>query len=190
MRRVLIVGRARGALDEYRAAQALADFDAVVVVGKMGEVFPDPIDYWVSFHANLFDRWAAKRAARGLPPACNFWGATYRGRPLDNTECAPLTCIPSTGGSSGFLAVEGALGLLAPSHVVLAGIPMVAEAGHEPDTCEESERQAPWAEAAVYWATWEAAAPTLGRVRSMSGRTRALLGAPTREWLEDGDARQ
>ena len=46
MKSALIVGRSRGAMEEYQAALALATYDAVIVIGKMGEAFPDPIDYW------------------------------------------------------------------------------------------------------------------------------------------------
>lgn len=186
MKRVLIVGRAGGALEEYAQAVALASFDAVVVVGKMGEVFPHAIDYWVSFHANLFDRWAAVRAARGLPTAGHYWGPIFHGKRLGETQtaCRPLSFVNSIGGSSGFLAVEGALEVLRGDRIVLAGVPMVAEAGHQAEVCEPAERGAAWAEAAVYWATWEENMDRLrGRVRSMSGRTREHLGAPTREWL-------
>lgn len=179
-RRAVVVGRARGALEEYAAACSLCSFDYVLVVGAMLTCFPHRVDHAVSFHVELFDMWAGERARAGLPPAGCYWGARYRGRCLgqDATRAAPLRYADCVGGSSGFLAAEGvALGALGAEKVVLAGVPMLASAAHEGDP-------ASWDEADVYWATWEEHLPQLlGRVRSMSGRTRDVLGAPTMEWL-------
>ena len=190
MRRAVIIGRAAGALEEYAEACAMCAFDDVVVVGKMGEIFPDRIDYWVSFHTNLFDKWAATRAANGHPPAAHFWGATYKGRRLgeDATRCAPISFVRSTGGSSGFLAVEGVLEILHADRAVLAGIPLTREAGHLLEAAEPHEVDKPWGEADAYWTTWIENMDRLrGKVRSMSGRTREHLGAPTPEWMRGGE---
>lgn len=181
VRSAVVVGRARGALAEYEAARLLCDFDSVLVVGAMITRFPHPVDHAVSFHAELFDLWAAERAAGGHPPAGCYWGARYKGRRLGEgvASAAPMRFADCTGGSSGFLAADGvALSALGAERVVLAGVPMMASACHEGDSAH-------WAEADVYWDTWEAALPRLlGRVKSMSGRTRDALGTPTREWLD------
>lgn len=188
MRRALVVGRSRGAMDEYQAARELCTYDFVIVVGKMGEVFPDRIDYWASFHADLFDKWAATRAANGHPPAAHYWGAMYKGRPLGGaaTRCSPISFVPSIGGSSGFLATWAALKVLAVDLVILAGVPMVAGDQHYLGAASPKEVNVAWGEADMYWTTWEAHMPELlGRVKSMSGRTRDVLGGlPTRAWLE------
>ena len=189
MRRVIIVGRAGGALEEYAQARALCAFDDIIVVGKMGEAFPDRIDYWCSFHPNLFAKWIATRAKRLLSPAARFWGPTYQGRKLERGTPVglPIEYIACIGGSSGYMAVEGALDVLHADRVVLAGIPLTAEAGHAAEALEPHDVGRPWGEADIYWATWEENAARLrGRVCSMSGRTRDLLGAPTPAWLEGG----
>lgn len=184
--RAIVVGRARGALEEYSAACSLGDFDCVIVVGKMLVSFPHRVDHVASFHAELFDGWAARRARACLPPAACYWGATYKGRNLGQkvTKASPLKYVKCVGGSSGLLATEGvALGALGAHRVVLAGVPMLASAGHEGDATGR-----PWDEADRYWATWEEYLPQLlGRVRSMSGRTRDALGEPTRKWLIHGE---
>lgn len=190
MRRAVIVGRAAGALDEYRAACALCDFDDVIVVGKMGEVFPDRIDHWVTFHTLLFDQWARLRAAAGHPPAGCFWGAIFKGVRLgeSGTSVAPLRYAPCLGGSSGFLALKGvALDALGVDRVVLAGVPMTAEGHHYEGNITDHERaKGIWDEADKYWTTWESNLDALApRVRSMSGRTREAFGPPTEEWLHD-----
>lgn len=181
MSSAIIVGRARGALAEYSTACSLGDFDFVIVIGKMIVSFPDRIDHAVSFHAELFDRWALRREHAGLQHAKCYWGATYKGRNLGHakTRVRPLRYAKCVGGSSGFLATEGvALRTLGVDRVVLAGVPMLASAGHEGDAGGS------WDEADHYWATWEEYMPRLlGRVRSMSGRTRDALGYPDKEWM-------
>lgn len=191
MRRAVVIGRAAGAMDDYCAARALCTFDDVVVVGKMGEVFPDCIDHWVSFHVDLFDKWTATRASRGLPAARNFWGGEHksaRRRAYDIiTTGGPLKYVRCVGGSSGFMAVQIALDELGAERVVLAGIPMRVEDSHFPGAASEKEQGAPWSEADAYWTTWEEnMAQLTGRVRSMSGRTRERLGYPDAGWLAGG----
>lgn len=180
MRRAVVVGRAAGALAEYEQAAAACDFDWVLVVGMMIATFPHRVDHAVSFHTELLDHWAHQRSLAGLSPVGHFWGARYKKKNLGEgaARCAPLSFVPCVGGSSGFLAAHGvALGALGADRVVLAGVPLTAEATHE----GSSE---PWAEADRYWPTWERYMPELvGRVRSMSGRTRSALGAPDREFL-------
>lgn len=180
MIRAVVVGRARGAVEEYRRACELCEFDLVLVVGALLATFPSRVDHAVSFHVELFDMWARQRADAGLPPAGQYWGARYRGRRVGQykTRVWPTKFATCVGGSSGFLATWGvALGSLGVDRVVLAGVPMLAEFGHEGS-------DEPWREAPKYWAVWEERIPDmLGRVRSMSGRTRGALGAPDEEWL-------
>lgn len=194
MRCALVVGRSADALEEVEAALRARAFDALVVVGKMGEVFPHRIDHWVSFHAELFDKWAAARTAAGYPAAQVYWTATYRGRSRASTRagaaltaCRPLRHAPCVGGSSGFLAVQVARDVLKFDRIVLAGVPMTPEGGHLASTASRSELNKPWADARMYWATWEDHADRLRpHVRSMSGRTRVLFGAPADDWLDGG----
>lgn len=188
MKRAVVVGRATGFMSEYAAARSLGSFDYVIVVGMVGIIFPDPIDHWVSFHVELFDRWSKDRACAGHPPASCFWGAVFKGNRLGEmtTSCKPLQYAPSDGGSSGLLAVKGvAIEALGVDRVVLAGIPMTAAGHHDPACITDPERaRGTWDEADKYWQTWITHFGILkNHVRSMSGRTRDVLGAPTREWL-------
>lgn len=179
MRRAVVVGRAAGALEEYAAARALCRYDEVVVVGAMGEDFPDRIDHWVSFHSNLFDHWARNRAARGYPAAGCYWGGTHNGKRIaPEPTVTPLRYAASCGGSSGYMAVTIALDELGCERVVLAGMPMSAEAAHHGDA-------KPWREADLYWETWEANLDRLRPyARSMSGRTMETFGYPDKDWLD------
>lgn len=190
MRRAIVVGRSADTFAEYAGALELGSYDVTLVVGKTAEIFPDPIDHWVSFHANLFGKWAATRAANHLPPPARCWAALYKGHRMhddDAVQPAPFSYVATVGGSSGFMAIQVALDKLGCDRVVLAGVPMTADAGHLAGASTEKELAGRWEEASRYWRTWEERMDWLqGRVRSMSGRTRDTLGAPTREWLAYG----
>jgi hypothetical protein len=153
----------------------------------MGEDFPDRIDHWVSFHGgDLFTKWAAARAANGHPPAACYWGAEHKGRRMGRAPVpSPMRYAQNMGGSSGYLAARGvAIDALGVDRVVLAGVPMEAAAAHYAAEGATAKDRGPWLEAGAYWRAWEADMDLLRRyVRSMSGRTRAALGYPTREWL-------
>lgn len=182
IRKAIIVGRSREALDDYEAALSLCRYDYTLVVGKMAVDFPGEIDHWVSFHGNLFARWGAERHRRGFPPPGLCWAGIYKGRRLGAhlPFPAPRRYIRAIGGSSGYMAIQVAIDQLKAEKTVLAGIPMQAAAGHF-GTDEDV-----WREADTYWRTWEANLDKLmGRVKSMSGRTREVLGEPTKEWLSE-----
>ena len=182
-RHAIVVGRARDALIEYAAARAFCPDACVVMVGQMGVAFPDPINHWVSFHVELFNHWIPKRAAAGFSTAGCYWGVEYRGCRLgeSTTSARPLRYVKCVGGSSGLAATLVAIDELRAERVILAGVPLTARAG-------QYNGAETWDEASKYWAAWEEQMPRLlGRVRSMSGRTRDALGAPTEEWINGCD---
>lgn len=83
-------------------------------------------------------------------------------------------------GTSGLYAVQIALEELGFDGVILAGVPIDAAGGaNDPESLmADAER------VARYRPEWLKALPEIGvRVRSLSGWTRELLGAPTSEWL-------
>ncbi len=181
--RVLVIGRARGVWEEVAALQALAAFDATIVVGQAAIDYPGRIDHWVSFHADLFDMWAEKRAHRGFSEPVQRWATIYRGRPQRGADAPGVRRVRCDGGSSGMVGTVVALDELGADRVALAGIPLDADRGHY-------DQDEAWVEAERYREAWVEAAPRLmGRVRSMSGWTMSLLGGapPTREWLEGGE---
>lgn len=181
MRRALVVGRADGVYEEYAAVLRLFTPDDILLVGSTGIAFPDRIDHWVSFHSNCFDRWTDERARRGLPAARHFWGGMYKKRPLAPRTRHPIQYIECNGGSSGLMAVLVAVRKLRADRTVLVGVPMDAAA------CKIDTPREPWAEADQYWPAWkEHEALLLGRVRSLSGRTKDMLGAPDVAWLSSG----
>lgn len=178
MSRVLVFGAAAGVGEEIAAAQAIMSFDLVVAVKRYGCEYPGRIDHWVSFHPEFFEEWIAIRARRGYPPAGAYWASNYKGSGLRG-ERWPfyLQRVNCEGGSSGFIGVavarkEGA------TKIVLAGIPMDGERGH-------FNKPGPWKEAIIHRQAWVDHYPQLqGVVRSMSGWTREVFGAPEEEWRE------
>ena len=182
MMRVLIFGRAQGVWEEVEAAQKnFGPFDTIIGVGKAGIDWPHPLEHWVSFHTDLFPHWIDLRERNGYPEAGKFWSCDYRGRSPRYKPPVPLTLVKVSGGSSGFVAIYVALqGFDLPADkVVLAGIPMTNMAGHY-------DEDGDWAEAHKYQREWKEQFKFLeGRVKSMSGWTQELLGAPTHEWLQE-----
>ena len=92
-------------------------------------------------------------------------------RTVGNQDYVPWV-VPSCDGSSGAAAVLVARDELQCERIVLCGVPM--------DNSRHI-RRGPWSAYDNHRAWWERS--DLTAVRSMSGWTRELLGAPTRAWL-------
>ena len=134
---------------------------AVILVNDAIAVWESKADFACSMHAWKMERWLDQR----------------RRRKLSCIEVISGEC--DWDGSSGLFAVKAAIehGF---DRIVLAGIPMTAEGQH-------FLRPWSWDEWARFWAAWgEHREEISPYVRSMSGRTRDMLGAPTEEWLNDG----
>lgn len=173
----LVIGAAGGVWEEIEAAKQLCQFDVIVAVKRIGYDYPHHIDHWVSFHAALFPDWIALRRRKGYPDVPYYWTSTYRGNARYGNEAygVKLNLIKCEGGSSGLIGAM--VGLRYAHRVVLAAIPMDPERGHY-------NKEGSWREAVKHRKSWEDALPELqGRVRSMSGWTKELLGEPTKEWL-------
>lgn len=151
-----------------------------IAVNDIGVHWPRAIDHWVSCHADKFDAWKRQRAAHvGYPRVQATWGCSL-GQPVD------FVVSPWAWGSSGMLAVQVALEL-GCTKVILCGVPMTVTA-HFGQSDEFNAVTTDWRDAEAHWSKW-AAAHAAGHfgtdvVRSMSGRTRRVFGAPTLDWLE------
>lgn len=212
MRRALVVGCASCIWDDVKAAQTFCEFDAIYCVKLAGVHWPGRFQVWATLHPEYFDfahcaehpeiggEYESRRAALGLPNGyevvahleSKFEGmhgkkgniarrVSYRwccrgGDPT--TLCKDMDCPKrmNSSASSGIFAAKVALhdGF---DHVVLAGIPMNADVGH-------FTRGKTWAQRDCFIPGFEKSIPHLmGRVKSMSGYTRDVLGAPSVEWL-------
>lgn len=168
------------ALREYRP-------DAVFVVNDIGTIYNDRIDFWCSLHPEKMLKWQTLRRQNGLNDdyisyaheACQP-GLVPGGDPRIE-KFLNYTYPGMTGsGSSGLLAVKCAQheGF---NRIVLCGVPMLANQNHFFDGKE-------WHERDMFLRAWEIALPWLrSDVRSLSGWTQKLLGAPTPTWFAGGD---
>lgn len=173
----LVIGSASTLEDDYLAARKLFIPDLVIGCNHAARDHPSRLDHWATMHPDLYPLWLLERRRQNHPEPGQLWHARHRVVP-DGLESRP---IESWGGSSGLLCVAVALEL-GCDRVVLAGVPMLKMAGHYDDP-------RPWTEARTYQQMWELHKPRmLGRVKSMSGWTRDLLGEPTGDWFSDAHA--
>lgn len=179
----LVLGSARGVFDEVEAALSLGAFDDVVACNDIATRWPGPLAAVASKHPDRWPGWLAARAAAGFPaPARVFAHLEAQPSFADLGAVTDFTEYRFDGqdgtGSSGLFALKVALVDLGFDRAVLCGIPLSEAAGH-------ISNGPVWQEAVHYRSAWTQAAPQISdRARSMSGWTRDLLGAPTREWFD------
>lgn len=193
MTTALVVGGA----DTLYADLAAWGGEPDIVVG-VNEAMPDTADARLAPWRPWFDRmdaiatlhgekalvWRKQRAEAGYPPA------PYYSQDRQWTEVLEVWRPPQdigywTAGSSGLFAVGVALHVLGAERVVLAGVPLTPDAN--------IYRGTPWRRrgsgksvADRYRPGWKRLEAELrGRVVSMSGWTRALLGGPD-QWEVHG----
>lgn len=141
----------------------------VIAVNQAGWMYDGRVDEWVTLHPEELGGWAALRRGPGDP---RTW--SRRGKQLVDE------CLPHWGwGSSGLYGVTVALDGLELSRVILAGIP-IDGSPHAHAADELTWRS----EVNIHRRGWQKRYDRLvGRVASMSGWTRELLGPPPAEWL-------
>jgi len=141
----------------------------VIATNDAGAAWPGRLHHWVTLHPEKLTAWKDLRRARGYPEGYATWSKF--------AHPAIQHLVTSWGsGTSGLLAVAVARAVKA-RRAVLCGVPMEATP-HFFDTDV-------WRNADNAWRGWVANERRMtGWVRSMSGRTRGLLGEPTPEWLE------
>lgn len=173
MTRALVIGCAQGVFYEAEKALLAVPFDHIIAVNNIGCDYPGEIDSWATYHANRFEGWINKRQEKGYQPAKHYWTSTFGRKECQYELKLKPTQLKLQGGSSGLLGVYVA-DCIGAQEIVLAGIPMDAAAGHY-----DSDK--PWNEANQHRPHWLAMPAELkAKVRSMSGWTREIFGAP--EW--------
>jgi hypothetical protein len=175
MLRALILGGSANVFDEAATALRLFEPDAVFVTNDMIAKWPGRVDYICSLHPEKVNDWIEARRKRCYPMGAEVWC---------HKKAGPRSCVYSGvdrttddwAGSSGLFAVKVALeeGF---QKIVLAGVPLTVEGKH-------IVRSRAWTAAAAFHNGWKSRLKRLEPlVRSMSGWTQELLGAPTLEWL-------
>ena len=156
--------------DDLEAAQKiLTEFD-VAAVNDAGVEFSGHLSFWATLHQEKFAIWQRHRAQRRRDMGCLMVSR----RKHANTRIDRV--VPERWrGSSGLYAVQVAM-TLGYTRMVLCGIPM--------DKTPHFFRNEAWQAASRYRLGWKDAVSEIHEhVRSMSGWTRGLLGAPSVEWL-------
>ncbi len=170
----LILGGAGSVLDEARAALMLFAPDAILAINDTIPLWPGRLDYIATLHPNKVDGWLKARAKNGHPMGAEVWSHKQKQSGLGPSKVDQF--IGDWGGSSGLFSVR-VLRHEGFTRIVLAGVPVSIEAGH-------IVRQKPWNAAKHYWKGWTKHKSEIAPfVRSMSGWTKELLGAPDKHWL-------
>jgi len=170
MKRALILGGAECVLADLtkHCAQYGSLPWLVIAANKIGMFYPGHLDHWVTMHPEQLAPWKKHRRRRGG----NDDYVTWAGRRPDLVD----RVTTHSGGSTGLFAAKVALVDLGCERVVLCGVPM--------DDTPHFIRGAVGDHYEQYRCQWEAYIQELAAcVRSWSGWTRELLGAPTEEWL-------
>jgi len=178
----LVLGGGQTLWSDLRAALDLGEYGGVVACNDAGVYWPGPLDGWCSLHADRLAMWMEARRRRGYPPPGSAFGHA------DARRAYPKLVDRLTGfvefrfpgqkssGSSGHFALKVALVELGFDKAVLCGVPM--------DGNPHFFDRHGWSASDSHWAGWGESLPLIrDRVRSMSGRTRELLGIPTPDWI-------
>ncbi|WP_045368402.1 hypothetical protein [Methyloceanibacter caenitepidi] len=174
LRRCLVLGSAQCLWDDIEAALQVGEYDAVIAAKQAGIVWPGELYAWVTLHPEWMDDYRAERSAHGYPVAQRIV-AHEKGKGVDVVVAhrwPGASRCPSSGGVAVKYALEDGFG-----KIVMCGIPMDMRMGR-------IDGREGWPSAQRYLRRFEEALPYMqDKVRSMSGRTKDLLGPPTPEWL-------
>lgn len=182
MRTALVLGCANCLWDDYAAALKLFTPDTIYCVKLAGVHWRGGRFIWVGLHPEFMDDYEAQRAHNGLHKDYEIV-APLKGEVGMHGEKGKITrrvsyrypdmnASSSSGGYGAKVALDDG-----HDRVVLAGVPMTVETGH-------FARGKPWVGRGSFMIGFEKSIPYwAGRVRSMSGWSKEILGEPTPEWL-------
>lgn len=168
----VVLGGAGGVWEELTALNAMAGNkpDIVVACNDAGAIYPGRLDGWATLHHEKLTSWRKLRAAHDYR-CFTIQREWHHG---EDVEIVPERWK----GSSGLYAVQIAMQQFGADRIVLCGVPLWPANGHFFSPSKE------WPEAELYRRGFQAALSVIrDPVRSMSGWTRELLGAPCPEWL-------
>lgn len=167
-----VLGGARGVWAELAELEQLLGHRPALIVGTndAGVIYPGRLNAWATLHHERFNEWKRRRVGNQ-----DYRAFIHAPHPGVTGEVVP----DRWAGSSGLYAAQVALSHLGAGHVVLCGVPLDSGAAH-------FFNSASWTDADIFRRGFEAALPVIrDTVRSMSGWTRDLLGAPDAQWLTD-----
>jgi hypothetical protein len=193
MKSALVIGCASEVWRDVIAAQRLARYDAIYCVKQMGIHYPHAFNVWVTLHPEVMDEYETQRHQKGFPngyqivaPPPNELGMHGAKGNITRRASYVLADDLSASAGSGLYGAKVALedGF---DKVVLAGIPMTADSGHflpKSRNVYGQVRGDIWRDVNSFLVGMEIALPRMqGKVKSMSGYTMKVLGAPSAEWI-------
>lgn len=194
MKSALVIGCAANVWEDIEAAKRLTTYDAIYCVKQIGVHYPDAFNVWATLHTEAMDGYEVERHASGLPngyqivaPPPNELGS--HGAKGKITRRVSYLWPGSTSSASASSGIYGAKVALDDGfdRVVLAGIPMSPEHGHflpEGKMVSGQRRGVVWTGHSAFVLGFSEAVPHLiGKVKSMSGYTQKVLGAPNSNWI-------
>lgn len=172
----LVIGGADSVWDDVESALSIGEFFAVIACNDIGAAWPGELDAWVTLHPENMQGWIERRSARGYPPAKMIvYHEDKDGSPKPDLVTPYNWHRSHKSASSGVFAAKVAIEL-GHDRNVLCGVPLTPR--------PHFDTRGDWLAAMDFHDGLIAAEPYLrGKVRSMSGKTREILGAPTPEWL-------
>lgn len=177
-RSCLVIGSALTWEQDVEAALDIGEYDGVVAVKRIGVLWRGRLDAWVTLHPDRLVKEMPERLLKGYPAPARVFSQTSAS-PMKHVTDQIDYKFPGqrTSGSSGLFAVRVAF-MLGFDRIVLCGIPLTKEFG-------KVDYGPLWHGEKLFRDAFQKAIPLFdGRVRSMSGWTKDLVGMPTAEWLK------
>lgn len=172
----LILGGASCVWDDVEAALGLGEFELVIGCNDIGTAWAGELDAWVTLHPENMAGWIERREARGYPPTKRIVYYEERsGVPVPDLVTPYYFERSHRSPSSGLFSAKVAIEL-GVTRGVLCGVPLTMT--------PHFNNAGDWSGATGFQDGLHHAAPYLkDNIRSMSGRTREVLGMPTPSWL-------
>ena len=168
----LVLGGATKVFVEAEQAFNDYDIDVVLAINNCMKDYPGEIDAAVTLHPSKLAEWLDNRKAPNTPKHI----VSFKERDKVTHVIDYMWPQMTKSGSSGLYAVKVAFELFQADKVILAGVPMTADAHYHDNK--------PWGEPKDFREAWLQMMPTLmGKVKSYGGWTAEHLGLPSREWV-------
>lgn len=169
---LIIIGGARCVWDDYQKLRDTGFDDSVMAVNEVGCFFDRPLNHWVSMHANYLTHWVALRKGHSM---MGHECLTHTREPYPGIRV--VWDIQNYGPFSGLFAAQVAVAL-GYEKIVLCGVPQDGSGRFfDPPWMPGGEHSDENSKKA-FRNTVEQTPELKRSVRSMSGWTRALFGAP------------
>lgn len=170
---LIALGGAKGVWDELEEALTLCPDADVGAVNEAGRDYTGHLTLWASLHPEKFHRWQRGRERNGLNT--DFTACCHK-KHFDTRVDFVTNDI--WGGTSGLFLCQIAAINFGYSRIIVCGMPI----SDSPKYFTDDQ----WKGVSRYRKGWTEATqqPELkGKIRSMSGWTRELVGPPDSEWL-------